>query len=136
MSKPLSETNPTLVDKAPVIWLNSLHDKEIDLIQSCTVDVAEHRIATDTICELDREVERLKKELESEKAKNSGIALGSFDHGYEIGKDDGLAEGERRAMQRVKEIIFKIHHPNKEGWCVISPAELLKELGLGEEEKK
>lgn len=94
-SKPLSETHQTLFAQ--------FHDKHglgrvitPELVQSCTVDVAEHEqlkkelfTAVDNYGKLEAEVGRLKKELEK--------------YRLEFGKyfDEGVAEGERRATEKV-----------------------------------
>lgn len=78
----------------------------------------------------DVEIERLKKELEE-------VDNSLTENWY----NKGLVEGERRAMERVKEAIG---NPNPRTYAAISGIErvfaerkrILKELGLGEEEKK
>jgi len=91
--------------------------------------------------ELTDEVERLKKELEKVKAERDEIAMIVGEEQFALGE----TEGERRAMQRVKDAIdveFDRHTPTRPSVDCIemesarTALSLLKaRLGLGEEEK-
>lgn len=127
----LAQSHPTLY-KESFFFRECISKDHYKDIQFCTVDVAEHdliKTAYDAEQEvrlnLEDEVERLKKELEE-----------LDDAVTETWYNKGIAEGERRAMQRVKEAIMRLGMVD-EGFkgfgIMVGPSELLKELGLGEE---
>jgi len=145
--KPLSLTHPTLWNAV------SLKTWGIGDIQKYTVDVAEHKQVENTLVytqklykEVSEEVERLKKELEEQKATH--LLLEDSDRDIEEGlteirkhNEAMMREGERRAKERVKEAIYKV---SKEIYWEGTANEgkkqilrtLLDDLGLGEEEQQ
>ena len=134
--KPLSETHPTLFnsldlyDKQKIIDERWWEGFDIDDVQSCTVDITEHnRIGEEYDNMLIRdgeEIERLKKELF---IKQALVILNSPNF------NDGVFEGERRAMERVKWAIrqtnFKLQNKNHYALALLN-----KELSLDEEAQK
>lgn len=104
--------------------LIGLNDRSLwECLQSCTVDKAEHEGVKRLYCHYMAGVERLKKELVDQK-----VIM------YDFGFGDGIAVGERRAMQRVKEVYAKFACRNKDfcsanrmycSWCDFG-----KELGF------
>lgn len=134
MNKSLSESHPTLWIRLTELERSTVerYDADfrmlpVDKVQYFTVDVAEH--------------ERLKKELEEEKKFRI-----EDQEGYDNGWKDGLVEGERRAMERVKVFVTQARHNSvelfgraKPEWCE-GVEDTLKELerifGLGGEEEK
>jgi hypothetical protein len=101
----------------------------MDVIQSCTVDIVSHEYDIERILKLcdekDEELERVKKELET-LTSNMNI----------WGKtlyDNGVKEGERRAMERVKETILKLDKDFSKGAFQPTLRSLYRELGLGED---
>lgn len=150
-SQPLAVTHPTLQSKfIETKWISQGEEWRKDYedilkhVQSCTVDIAEHeRIVNEKQEELQKlqqlyykrgeEVERLKKELEF--VKNCDTYLLGNNHGYSNGRDAGIAEGERRAMQRVNDIIIQNFDTRACSEDVYKAMRWLKNA-LSEEEKK
>jgi predicted nucleotide-binding protein (sugar kinase/HSP70/actin superfamily) len=133
----LAQSHPTLdAHKDGIFFM-----REIQAIQECTVDKAEHeRAVKEARFEGQKqgallwqdEVERLKKELEETKSTiiKHDTAM------YDIAFNRGVVEGERRAIERVYDKIINFWDC---GYIDGDTMDLLKErLGLdgGEEEKK
>jgi len=156
MSKPLEETHPTLVR----VWKEKYGTVlgTDNVVQSCTVDIADHDDLIKTVhfwqneagrlkkeydelwvkwashdenCVNIDEVACLKKELEEEKKYRI-----EDQEGYDTGWKEGLVEGERRAMERVKKAILRLDKQFANGAFPPTFRTLYRELGLGEEEKR
>lgn len=93
--------------------------KEIELLKIVNEKQDELEKLQHLYYELNLEVERLKKELEN--LKEWQLA------------DYWIAEGERRAMQRVKETILRLDKDFSKGGFQPTLRSLYRELGLGEE---
>jgi hypothetical protein len=142
---PLSETHPTLwfeMDRQGYEMCEEL-EKELRMFQSCTVDKAEHESvkkqlfdAHQSVMAFKSEVERLKKELENTTTVEKAEFLADF------GYNEGLVDGERRAMERVNMVVesdwLNIACPSLSEYDIREVRRYFrKELGLcGEEEKK
>lgn len=142
MNKPLSETHPILWKALSIEYYDGTpYESDLDIaqwIKSCTVDVVEHERVKQWATVLEEEIkvreaefERLKKEISDYKENKAFQYRGEKAEAIEYAHKTGLVEGERRAMERVKEAY--LIHCNK--WNVY-PIHFLSELGLGEEEKQ
>lgn len=138
--KPLSETHPTLWVHPERVYQRHKHEDVLqftaEVVQSTTVDIAEYErlkkeleemksaalIVGDIVIPRDEEIDRLVKELEESR---------KLTQEWRIQCNKSMAEGERRAMERVKAAI-----DNQSTFGTIDTSLLKRELGLGEEIKE